>query len=46
MTWHDGPRLENPLHTGEMPWDNAFDVTAYPHNCAWRKVIGHIPWRI
>ena len=42
MSWNDWPRLENPEHTGEMPWDTCFDVSDYRANRAYRRKIGHI----
>ena len=38
----DGPRLENPKHTGEMHWDDCIDVSGYRANKAYRREIGHI----
>jgi hypothetical protein len=38
----DGPRLENPEHTGKMPYDNCIGVSKYRANIAYRRKIGHI----
>lgn len=36
------PHLENPNHTGEIPYDDCIDVSAYRANRAYRREIGYI----